>query len=252
MDSTNLSQTAKKKSSSIIWVVVFLLVIGVVSYYLWPKLEQGEKDDLLTLKIINQNLTQEQIEKYTNEFEAIKLALEEDPAVFHAVLEKKDIGDYQGSTEIFYYLLQLGMIKKYVGDYKGAEAIWIKVGEISPQNSTSFGNLADLYTNFMKDYDKAIPAYQTAIANSLGESLNIGYYRNFYYFYLYNLEDKTNAEKVLLEGMENNSENSELLILLASFYRDNGNKAKAIEYYQKALELDPADESVQKEIEKLK
>lgn len=239
-EQTNLSKEGPKKINSIIFVIILVLVIGAIGYYLWPrdnqpsvKPDDNQVVDLSEFKVIQDNLTEEEKQDYFSRFESIQKTLDQDPNNFDA-------------------LLQLGMIKKYIGDYKGAEAAWVKVGEITPKNSTSFGNLADLYANFLKDYDKAIIAYQTAITNSLNEVKNILFYRNFHDFYLNYLNDKQTAEQVLLEGIESNSGNSELFILLAGFYRDEGNISKAIEYYEKALEIDPEDYLVEEELEKLK
>ncbi len=221
-----------RKISLIISILILLIVIGAIIYYLWPQKEQ-EEVDLFEFKVLTKDLDNQLIERYANQFDLVKQAIEKNP-------------DYLNAW------LQLGMIKKTIGDYRGAEKAWVKAGEIRPKNSTSFGNLADLYANFLQDYDKAIIAYQTAITNSEGEAKNASFYRNFYYFYLYNLGDKTKAEQTLLEGIENNPASSELVVLLASFYQDEGNVSKAIEYYEKALALDPKDEVVEEELEKLK
>ncbi len=217
----------------IISLIILVLVIGVIVYYLWPKQGAQEENSLLSFKIVSQDLSEEEKADYLNKFQAAKTSLEQNP-------------------DNFTLWLGLGMLKKDVGDYEGAEKVWIHVGEIRPKNSISFGNLADLYANFLKDYNKAISAYQTAIANSAGEAGNARFYRNFFEFYLYYLNDKVAAESILLEGIERNPASSELPILLAGFYRDEGNKQKAIEYFQKALELDPQDDLVKAELKKLK
>lgn len=225
-----------KKINFLVSLVIFLLVLGGLIYYLWPKNineEQAKLDDLLEFKIVKNDMAPELLEKYKNEFDKIKEVL---------------IKDHDN----FWALLEIGIVKKYLGDFQGTEAAWLKVNELSPKNSTSFSNLADLYANFIKDYEKAIPMYQIAIANSLGEPKNIMFYRNFYEFYRYYLKNDQKAEDILLEGLANNSKSSELLAVLASFYRDNGDKQKALEYFKQALEFDPKNEAIQNEIKKLK
>lgn len=222
-----------KKTELIISLLIFVLVIGAMVYYFWPKQVAEEENGLLSFKIVKQDLSEEEKTDYLNKFHEAKESLEQNPDQFDL-------------------WLSLGMLKKYVGDYEGAEKVWIHVGEIRPKNSISFGNLADLYTNFLKDYNKAIIAYQTAIANSTGEAGNFRFYRDFFELYRSYLNDKAAAEGILLEGIEKNPANPELPILLAGFYRDEGNKEKAIEYFEKALELDPQDELVKAELEKLK
>ena len=261
MDSTNLSQVpqssppdstqdesgqapeqnsespeGKDKIKKIITLVILLLVIGLIIFYFLPKspvIYDQLADYPSDFKVSNKNLPDEEIEKYLQSFIEIKQSLEDDP-------------DYQDAW------LRLGMVKKQIGDYQGAEVAWIKAGELSPKNSVSFGNLADLYANFTEEYDKAELAYLKAVENSLGERVNLVFYRSFYYFYYYNLEDYEKAPALLLEGIENNPNSSELPILLASFYKETGNINKAIQYYQLALKLDPTDELIAQELEKLK
>ena len=234
MGSENVSQPKKKKINLIISVVVLLLLIVAVGYYLWPEQQsESEISDLLEFTVMNDDLSSDLRERYLNQFNLSKQAIEKDPNYFDA-------------------WLQIGRIKKDIGDYRGAEAVWLKLGEMSPKNSTSFANLADLYANFIKDHDKAQQSYRVAIKNSLGESRNIIFYRNFHEFYLYSLENKSLAEQILLEGIENNSGSSDLVTLLAVFYRDEGNTVKAIQYFERSLELDPEDELIKKELQKLK
>jgi len=146
--------------------------------------------------------------------------------------------------------MTLGMVQKQIGNYQAAETAWLHVNEIRPLNSTSFGNLADLYANFLKEYDKAEAMYRRAIENSMSEAKNTSFYRNFFYFYKDYVKDETKAEQILLEGIENNSK-SDLLALAGSFYQEKGNNEKAIEYYQKYLEVNPDNEAVKKELDTL-
>ena len=133
------------------------------------------------------------------------------------------------------------------------EEAWIKAGEVRPLNSTSFNNLADLYTNFTKEYDKAESVFFVTVKNSSGEPQNPGFYRNFYSFYIYNLEDLNKAEAILLEAITVNPNAAELYALLGYFYRDEkGNDAKAIEYFEKNLILNSSNDQVKKDLDKLR
>ena len=57
---------------------------------------------------------------------------------------------------------------------------------------------------------------------------------------------------MLLNGLEYNPDNFELVIALADFYKEIGDKGKAIEYFGKAIEILPERaEALQAEIDKL-
>lgn len=230
----------QKKDKSQLTVVAIFVIAAVVfgAYYLWPSGEVVAPGpvagDYFTLTIIDEDLTEEEINRYQERFDS-------------AVQEAQTIDDFVNPW------LEIGSIKKAVGDYEGAEAAWLQANEIRPGNSTSFGNLADLYTNFLVDYEKAIPMYETAIANSQGEFLNTQFYRRYYEFYLYHLKDYEKTEELLLQGIKDNPADSELVILLAQFYfEQRDDVAKAIEYYEKAYVLDPDDTRVEDEIKRLK
>src|SRR3989344_2866132 len=55
----------------------------------------------------------------------------------------------------------------------------------------------------------------------------------------------------LVDGLNYNPDSHDLMTLLASYYRDNGNKEKAIEYFNKVLKLNPDNEAVKRELERL-
>lgn len=220
-------------------IIVLILVLFGVSYYFY-KQRSAEKSPVAidnTQKnffVFNpqcSDLTLEQTDKLRERMNKAKEFLTKTP-------------DHMGAW------MEAGLIKKGICDYKGAEEVWIYVGELRPQNSLSFGNLGDLYTHFLKDYPKAEAAYFRAIEN---EKHDINYFRNFFELYYYSYaEKKYLAEKVLLDGIENNPESQDLMTLLASYYRDNGNKEKAAEYFAKALKINPDNSAIKQELEKLK
>lgn len=210
--------------------IIIIIIIGLTVYYFMP---QEKAVNYFEFTIMDQELPQDKIDKYTNRFNEATLALKEDPDDFNS-------------------WLSLASAKKQVGDYKGAEEIWIHAGEIRPLNSTSFANLANLYAYFLIDYDKAEEAYFKAIENSSGEEVSVIHYSNFYQFYLYQLKDFDKAEAILLESIVRNSNRSDLPATAGYFYKDQGDIQKAIEYFTKSLEINPDNAQVKTELEKLK
>lgn len=61
--------------------------------------------------------------------------------------------------------LQLGMLYKIGGDYPGAIGAWSYVAAASPSSTSyvAYGNLGDLYLNFIHDYPKAEANYKAAL-----------------------------------------------------------------------------------------
>lgn len=224
-----------KKNNLIVAIIIVVVAVGLMGYYLYPRAGNHQKaaPDYFTINIVDQTLPPEKRDAYVAEFNKVHETLSENPDLFNSWME-------------------LGAIKKQLGDYKGAEEIWLHATDLRPKNSLSYNNLADLYSNFLKDYDKAIPNYEMAIKNSIGEPINVSYVRNFFEFYYYYVKDNTKAEQVLLSGVENNPKSADMLNLTASFYQDQGSKSKALEYYQRALEADSSDQSIKDAIDKLK
>lgn len=222
--------------SYVVAALILLAGVAVIAFYAWPRASQAPVPtglDYFTLTFVDKNISESDQEKYTQRFEQAKSMI-------------------QQNADILDPWLELGIVKKLASDYRGAEAVWLKANELRPKNSTSFGNLADLYANFLNEYDKAEQSYITAIANSTGEAINISYSRSYYDFALNYLKDSAKAEQILLAAVERNPKSVELDILLGQFYRDSGDKAKALTYFKKALALDPTDELVKQEIQKLK
>lgn len=131
--------------------------------------------------------------------------------------------------------ITLGTLYKMSGDYKNAAIMWEYVSAIYPQNITSFANLGDLYTNFLKDYPKAAAAYTQEIKNS---PTNLDAYKSL--FQIYTSTSYTGevgaAEKVLKQGIVANPKATELHITLARYYRSLGRTADAKAQYAAAIE----------------
>lgn len=109
--------------------------------------------------------------------------------------------------------LGLGTDRKIVGDYIGAVEAWDYVVAIGSgeTRATAYGNLGDLYMNFMKDYGKAEAHYKRAIEF---KPTDIDYYRSLYTLYHYLYKVGTGADAAIItQGLKNNPGNPDLLQL---------------------------------------
>lgn len=110
--------------------------------------------------------------------------------------------------------MKLGLARKIAGDYVGAAEAWEYVAAVGSTdiNYVAYGNLGDLYMNFVKDYAKAEANYKTTI--SLKPDV-IDYYRNLYTLYHFITKDNVKAEAILQAGLKANPGNADLLALEA-------------------------------------
>jgi len=155
----------------------------------------------------------------------------------------------QKDKNLFNDWLALGNDKKLIGDYIGARDVYIFAGQIRPLNSLSFGNLGDLYMNFLKDYPSAEIAFKRAVVNVGTEDSS--YIRNL--IGLYSFWGKSNLEKqTILEAIYKFPKEHPFLVLMSRWYLQAGDKISAIVYMQKALDLDPQNQAIQQELENLK
>ena len=123
------------------------------------------------------------------------------------------IANLKKNQNSFQDWINLGFGRKTLGDYTGAALAWEYVSLLYPQNSLSFGNLGDLYENFLVNLAKAETEYQMAIQNS---PQNIDYYRNLYTLYI-SEKKYTQAHAVLQNGLTKNPNSSDLKMMLDQY-----------------------------------
>ena len=200
------------------------LVSGSQDLNIKPPLEWDE----FTVK--DKTLSQDYVLKIKKDFDSRVLTLKKDHTLFN---------DW----------LVLGNDKKFIGDYYGARDIYIFAGKTRPLNSLSFGNLGDLYMNFLKDYPNAEIAFKRAVVNAGTD--NFSYIRNL--IDLYKFWNKRDLEKqTILEAISKFTKEHPFLVLMSRWYLQAGDKPNAIVYMQKALDLDPQNTAIQMELENLK
>ncbi len=256
-------------------ILILLIIIGVIfgAFFYYKKdsvnsLDQEIKNEYI--KEDNSKLTEEKkieikntpisgsnIPKYTgrplNEvrfgkgFSAPEDLIEKnkvDLNTLASLLSEKPVGD--GGVDDW---IALGGIKKFFNDYEGARDAWEYAGVLYPNNSLSFVNLGNLYGFYLNNNSKAELNFKRGLFN---DSYQSAYYMNLADFYksVYT-EKKTETPKVLLEGMSV-IKDVNLVLSLATYYRDIGDKANAVKYYEEVLKMEPNTAGIQDEINRLK
>ncbi|MFA5300206.1 MAG: tetratricopeptide repeat protein [Lutibacter sp.] len=238
-------------------ISILVLVVLLIGYYFFgrfflskikernnkPKIYSEEiinlsQDEIYEFKVVKQNLSEDAIKQYKKTFDKDKTILATTEDNFSLSI-----------------LSNMAMIKRSLEDYEGARKIFEYINYKLPNNSIAYFNLANLYTENIKNYELAEENYLMAIKNSVGEAGNDQYYRGIANFYTYFYKEHIDRlENVLLDVLKDEAynNNQDVLALLADYYGAVGKKNKAIEYWQKVLELDPNNQGVINEINKLK
>lgn len=139
----------------------------------------------------------------------------------------------------FGYWLDLGSLRNNIEDYEGAIEIYEYLNIAAPTNSLSFSNLGNIYHLYIKDFEKAEKNLRQAVSNSPS---NIHAVRSLYELYRFSYKQETTlAEDTLLQGLEDVSNQIDLIILLATFYKDVGRNTDAQIRYEEAKELATID-----------
>lgn len=129
--------------------------------------------------------------------------------------------------------LDLGSYRKQSGDYEGAWEAWEYAAILAPESYVPWNNLGDLYANYLKDYPKAEENFKKAVSL---KSDYINGYRALYELYRYSYTEKTNlAPQILKDGLVKNHKSTDLMILLAQYYKETGDTTQARSYYTQAL-----------------
>lgn len=132
------------------------------------------------------------------------------------------------------YWFELANVRKDLGDYQGALDIWTYLTKVTPDNHISYLNIGNLYHYQLKNYPKA--EEYLLKATKLAPKYILGY-RDLSDLYRLSYQRETmKAAEVLKVGLEFNPNHTDLLIPLAGFYRDIGDKVTALGYFEKALE----------------
>lgn len=188
---------------------------------------------LLVFEVKDKNMDPEAVAKYREMFDKAKQEIEESP-----------------NHDYFEAWMGLALAKKSVGDYEGAKDTWLYASNLSPGNSRPIGNLADLYTNFLNDPEKAEHYYKKALSLDPNE---ISYILGLAEVYRYKMPGKEALfEQTILDALKRLPDEVNLISNLAMYYRQTNQVDKAIEWYEKLVQLAPDNQMAREDLEELK
>ena len=222
-------------------VIVIVIILAAAGYLIYNQTRDNapSDDDLEAMK---ESIIADPVVNVTDLTEEQKIAALERFQSAKKIVVDSNFDTLQGINDV-------AQIKRFLGDFEGARVAWEYANIIRPQNSLSFSNVAALYHFDLKEYDKAEENYLISIANDPDDLPTA---RNLFELYFYALKDNEKAEGVLLKSIEDNPEEADLYSLTARFYDDTGNTQKAIEYYEKHLAINPDNEAVKMEVDRLR
>jgi len=232
-----------KKVKITLQVVIVILLASALGYYFYsdylkttiqkdPKTETIK--EITILKFIKEDLDEEKKDEYQETFEEAA----------------EEFIDNPETAEAFWPLIEIGRVKQLAGDYDGAKQALIKAVELQPGSHLAHANLANLYFRHYHDFAKAEEHYLKAIEPN--DPRVVVYYYDLHEIYRYfHKTDTTLAEDILKQGIERYPEETNLMAILAHYYKNLDRKEEAIEYYQKILEINPDSEVAKKGLESL-
>jgi len=129
--------------------------------------------------------------------------------------------------------MNVGLVKKFFNNYQGAVQAYEYAAVLRPMDPLIHYNLGNLYGAYLKDYSKAeaefIQARDFGLSLPYTHLALAGFYHDFY-------KDKiSQVEPVLLEGLRNIPNDANMMLNLALYYKEIGQKIQAITYFRKLL-----------------
>lgn len=126
---------------------------------------------------------------------------------------KEDSGSFQAWSD-------LANQYKIIDDFTGAVEIWEYLSIVAEGNIVSRINLGEVYHYYLKEYGKSEAVFNEVIAINKG---TVGAYTGLHELYRYSYKtDTTLAIDILKDGIVAVSDNIDLLVTLAGYYRDIG------------------------------
>ncbi|HQA63861.1 MAG TPA: hypothetical protein PK085_02010 [bacterium] len=180
-----------------------------------------------------------------DKYEQIGFKREKVDKLFEALInvDKK----LQETPNDYEYMLQLAGYKTMLQEYDSALATYEQAISLHSEWGPAYAEAGNLYVYPYADYQKAAEYYQKAV--------DLAPYRSDYYRWLADLyvaqfpERLGEVEQLMVAGAKANAGNEAAFYsYLITFFSQQGNIAKAVEYAQKTLQYDPDNENVQREL----
>lgn len=235
-----------KGTRIIIEVIIILLLVAGLGYYIYSdyfnkesipsSLDNERIEQIATLDFTKRDkeISEEKREEYEEKFRADAAKFLNNP----------------GSAIAFWPLIEIAQIKQLIGDYDGAEQALIWAEELQPKSYLVHGNLGNLYFRHYQDFAKAEEYYLKAIEE--GNPKTVFYYFELHEIYRYFYKQETSlAEDILKRGIETHPDETNLMAVLADYYKGLGRFHESKEYYQKILEINPDSQVAQRGLESL-
>ena len=241
--------TSKNTYVPFILALVAGLLLGILFFYIARPTEdspagEGESVEvpgLGEITVDNPGVTIEEVKpvsgipprQYTTPLSFEAGTSEEVKAILQGKFEELQAALSKDSKD-FNVWVRLGALRKQAGDYLGAAGDWEYVSKLYPQNIVSFGNLGNLYLDFLKDYEKAELNYKQQITNS--PASEDAYSALFSLHTDYGYKTGTSAAKAILkEGIAAVPDSVSLRVLLARYYKEKGDTERAATQYDAAI-----------------
>ena len=251
--------SVKVRSRSILGIIFVVIVAGMVGYYIYNDIitasDKSEDIDKKDREIVTIGGLDIEIDDGSNPLiEGISIIDTADtkdfevpdlnrPVVFLDSFPEEardsvtaDISDLtlklKEDPSSFENWLELALQRKLINDYIGARDVWEYLNVAFPTNSISFANLGNLYHLEFKDFTKSEESFMRAIANN---PLSSHVYRGLHELYVYSYKQNTEAAAdILKEGLEHMPGNTDILLLLASYYKNKNDAQNAKTYFELA------------------
>jgi len=147
------------------------------------------------------------------------------------------IDKLENNKDSFSEWLNLAAQYKIIEDYERTRDILEFLDMAFTNSDTVLNNLGNLYHYDLKNYPKSEESFLKAVGNNAD---NVQAYIGLHELYKYSYKQDTDlAIDTLVEGIEANPRSTDLLITLASYYKERGNMSKgdqtnAKKYYEQA------------------
>lgn len=220
------------KKLPILLIIVFLCSIGATIFLFKDYFFLGDNQPINEEtwdfeKYLAIGYSQGQIDKLFAELDRLNSLLENNP------------NDY--ST-----LLKIGNIYMMIEEYEKAEAAFLGIIEIEPNFALAYANLGELYGSFWQEKLKALGYYEKAIELNPWRSQ---YYRSLADLYRSDFpEKKSEIEPLMLKGIKEYPDNVDFYTYLVSYFRQEDNIPKAINYLKQVLEIEPDNAFLKQEL----